>query len=208
MTSWTAARQAPLCMGFPRQESWSGLPFPPPGDLPDPGIEPVSLVPPALTGRFFTIAVRCKQAGAMRQQLQRSSGGWEGGALVRGLCASFCLALSFNSLCETPPYLGVHSCGSLPVFLGGGHFKPPSTPDCFIIRTCQCDLQQTDLNLLPWPPTPGPAMLRGGCVVLGMCWRGGAWGGVSSHSVPSPLLSCLGPVRVMPTAHVGLQGPT
>ena len=70
-------------MGFPRQESWSGLPFPPPGDLPDPGIEPVSLVPPALTGRFFTIAVRCKQAGAMRQQLQRSSGGWEGGALVR-----------------------------------------------------------------------------------------------------------------------------
>ena len=43
--------QAPLSMGFPRQEYWSGLPFPPPGDLPDPGIEPVS---PALAGRFFT----------------------------------------------------------------------------------------------------------------------------------------------------------
>ena len=41
-------------VGFPRQEYWSGLPFPPPGDLPDPGIEPVSLVPPALAGGFFT----------------------------------------------------------------------------------------------------------------------------------------------------------
>ena len=37
---WTVARQAPQSMGLPRQEHWSGLPFPPPGDLPDPGIEP------------------------------------------------------------------------------------------------------------------------------------------------------------------------
>ena len=43
MTPWTEAHQAPLSMGFPRQEYWSGLPFPPPGDLPDPGIETVSL---------------------------------------------------------------------------------------------------------------------------------------------------------------------
>ena len=42
---------APLSMGFPRQEEWSGLPFPPPGDLPDLGIEPAS---PALAGRYFT----------------------------------------------------------------------------------------------------------------------------------------------------------
>ena len=41
-TPWTVALQAPLSMGCPRQEYWSGLPFPPPGDLPDPGIEPVS----------------------------------------------------------------------------------------------------------------------------------------------------------------------
>ena len=50
---WTAARQAPLSMGFPRQKYWSGLPLPSPGDLPDPGIGPVS---PALAGRFFTAA--------------------------------------------------------------------------------------------------------------------------------------------------------
>ena len=43
--------QAPLSMGFSRQEYWSGLPFPPRGDLPDPGMEPTS---PALTGGFFT----------------------------------------------------------------------------------------------------------------------------------------------------------
>ena len=42
-TLWTAARQAPLSPGFSRQEYWSGLPFPPPGDLPQPGIEPESL---------------------------------------------------------------------------------------------------------------------------------------------------------------------
>ena len=43
-TPWTVAYQAPLSMGFSRQECWSGLPFPSPGDLPDPGIEPGSHV--------------------------------------------------------------------------------------------------------------------------------------------------------------------
>ena len=52
-TPWTIAHQAPLFMEFSRQEYWSGLPFPP-GDLPDPGIEPMSLVSPALAGGFFT----------------------------------------------------------------------------------------------------------------------------------------------------------
>ena len=47
---WTVARQAPPSMGFPRQEYWSGLPFPSPGDLPGPGIEPMA---PALAGGFF-----------------------------------------------------------------------------------------------------------------------------------------------------------
>ena len=50
------ARQAPLPMGFSRQEYWTGLPFASPGDLPDPGIEPMSLVSPALADRFFTSA--------------------------------------------------------------------------------------------------------------------------------------------------------
>ena len=54
MSLWTVAHQSPQSMGFSRQEYWSGLPFPPPGDLPDSGIEPVSLVSPVLAGGFFT----------------------------------------------------------------------------------------------------------------------------------------------------------
>ena len=48
---WTVASQTPLSMGFPRKEYWSGLPFPSPGDLPDPRIKPES---PVLAGGFFT----------------------------------------------------------------------------------------------------------------------------------------------------------
>ena len=53
VTLWTAACQAPLSMGFSRQEYWSELPCPSPGDLPDPRMEPESLMPPALAGGFF-----------------------------------------------------------------------------------------------------------------------------------------------------------
>ena len=53
-TLWTVAHQAPLSMGFSRQEYWSGLPCPPPRHLPNPGIKPASPVSPAWTGRFFT----------------------------------------------------------------------------------------------------------------------------------------------------------
>ena len=51
---WTVAPQAPLSMGFSRQEYWSGWPFPSPGDIPNPGIKPASLTSPALAGGFFT----------------------------------------------------------------------------------------------------------------------------------------------------------
>ena len=56
MTPWTVALQASMSMGFSRQEYWSGLPFHLPGDLPDPGIQPVSLLSPALAGGFFTLS--------------------------------------------------------------------------------------------------------------------------------------------------------
>ena len=54
MTPWTVAHKAPLSVGFSRQEHWSGLPWPPPGDLPNAGIKPTFLMSPALAGRFFT----------------------------------------------------------------------------------------------------------------------------------------------------------
>ena len=54
------ALQALLFMGFSRQEYWSGWPCPPPGDLPNPGIEPMSLKSPALTGSFFATSATWK----------------------------------------------------------------------------------------------------------------------------------------------------
>ena len=71
VTPWTVAHQAPLSMGFPRQEYWSGLPCPPPGDLPNLGTEPASLLSPALAGGFFT-----------------TSATWE--ALFPGVCSKLC----------------------------------------------------------------------------------------------------------------------
>ena len=64
------ARQAPLSMGFCRQEYWSELPFPPPGDLPNTGIERVSLASSALTGEFFTTEtprkLPCQASGSVK----------------------------------------------------------------------------------------------------------------------------------------------
>jgi len=56
VTPWTVAHQAPLSMGFSRQEYWSGLPFPSPENLPHPGIKPTSRVSPALAGSFLIIS--------------------------------------------------------------------------------------------------------------------------------------------------------
>ena len=57
---WTIAHQAPLSMEFSRQECWSGLPFPPPGDPPVPGVQLESLASPAWAGGFFAIALAGK----------------------------------------------------------------------------------------------------------------------------------------------------
>ena len=57
---WTVARQAPLSMGISRQEYWSGLLFPSSGDLPEAGVESVSLMSPAFVGGFFTTSATRK----------------------------------------------------------------------------------------------------------------------------------------------------
>ena len=75
-TPWTVARQTPLPIGVSRQEYWSGLPFPTPGDLPNPGIEPASLVSPALAGRFFTTATTGKPQSIIRENAIQVKLGW------------------------------------------------------------------------------------------------------------------------------------
>ena len=62
---WTVAHQAPLSMGFSRQEYWSGLPCPPPGAPPEPGIKPRSLMSPALASGFFTTNATWEAQGSV-----------------------------------------------------------------------------------------------------------------------------------------------
>ena len=73
-TLWTLARQAPLFMGFSRQEYWSGLPFPPLGDLPDPGIKSASLMSPALAGGFFTTFATWEAGKGWEVKLEKTQG--------------------------------------------------------------------------------------------------------------------------------------
>ena len=69
VTPWTVGLQPLLFMGFSRQEYWGRLPFPPPGDLPNPGIELTSPVSPALVGRFFSTEPPGKLIGTLLKYL-------------------------------------------------------------------------------------------------------------------------------------------
>ena len=68
---WTVAHQAPLFMGSSRQEYWNRLPCLPPGDLPNPGLEPTSLVSPAFAGRFFTTEPSGRGQGCCLQCIEQ-----------------------------------------------------------------------------------------------------------------------------------------
>ena len=81
VTPWTVALQASLSMGFSRQEYWSGLPCPPPGDLPNPGIEPAVLTSPALAGRFLATSATKeakRRSWVSRSGLGRDPAFWTG----------------------------------------------------------------------------------------------------------------------------------
>ena len=102
---WTVARQAPLPMGFSRQRHWSGLPFPPAGDLPNPGIEPKSLMSPALAGRFFTISPSGKPTASQFFAPPRAADNHPGEMWLAGVGKAWCLqsqtALSLGSCSPT-----------------------------------------------------------------------------------------------------------
>ena len=83
MTPWTVAHQAPLSMGFSRQEYWSGLPCPPPGDLPDPGIKPRS---PALQADSLSCEQQGSSQGSISLCNKKKMREFPGGPAVRTLC--------------------------------------------------------------------------------------------------------------------------
>ena len=79
MTLWTVAPKAALSMGFSRQDGWSGLPFPPPRDLLHPGMEPESLLTPALAGRFFTTRAAWEVATTISREQEMGLPRWPSG---------------------------------------------------------------------------------------------------------------------------------
>ena len=76
-TQWTVAHQIPLPKGFSRQEYWSALPFPPPGDLPDPGMEPASLTSPALQADSLRPSHLRSTPPTQREKEGNKLGGWD-----------------------------------------------------------------------------------------------------------------------------------
>ena len=90
---WIITRQAPLSMGFPRQEYWNGLPFPPPEDLPDPGMEPTSPASPASAGGLSTTEAPGRPHSLSGQEDPPGPG-------LLALRFSLCLSLCLRRLCS------------------------------------------------------------------------------------------------------------
>ena len=76
-TLWSVACQSPLSMGFSRQEYWNGLPWPPSGNLPNPGIKPASLTSPALAGGFLTTSITWEARGNTTGIVQNTTQQWK-----------------------------------------------------------------------------------------------------------------------------------
>ena len=110
VTPCTIAHQAPPSMGFSRQKYWSGLPCPPPGDFPDPGIEPLSLTSSALAGGFFTTSATWEDLLDKIRDCKDPSG-------------VTCLRRWFPSVLSFRLYLGhflLEECGLVLCFLESG----------------------------------------------------------------------------------------
>ena len=128
MTLWTVACQAPLFVGFSRQEYWSGLPCPPPGDLPHSGIEPASLMSPVLAYGFLTTSSTWK-APSLRSDQIRS---------VAQSCPIICDPMN-------------HSTPGLPV-----HHQLPEFTQTHVHRVSDA-IQPSHPLSSPSPPAPNPS---------------------------------------------------
>ena len=125
MTLQTVALLASLAMGFSRQEYWSMWPCPPPGNLPDPSIEPASLMPPALAGRFFTTAAAAAKSHQSCPTLCDPMDCSPPGSSVQGILQ----AEYWSGLPSPPPAAAAKSPQSCPTLcdpIDGSHQAPPS----------------------------------------------------------------------------------
>ena len=115
VTPQTVAHQAPLSVELPRQECWSWLPFPPPGDRPNPGIKPASLRSPALAGRFFTTSTIWEALGEVYIAVSLEEGSfplhWESNVGKVGM----------EHYCEWPVFIPIIYSESINYFLVIGY---------------------------------------------------------------------------------------
>ena len=95
VTQWTVTHQVPLSIRFSRQEYWNGLPFPPPGELPNPGTEPASLMSPALADGFFTTSTTREAQRSLYRVAIALSRFWILSRLLRTSAQSYARDLSF-----------------------------------------------------------------------------------------------------------------
>ena len=106
---WTLACQAPLSMGFSRQEYWRGLSCPSPGDLPHPGIEPVSLTSPALAGWFSTSSSICEAHNSSNNNIPLSHHHLQ----MWGTLKPALRYLWSSCFCSTPALVEMYICPTL-----------------------------------------------------------------------------------------------
>ena len=112
---WTKACLAPLFMGFSKQESWSGLPCPLPGDLPDPGIKPMSFMSPELASGFFTTSAnwesnsRLETANSKKGLHESWAIGWSMGTCIWGTFPPL-LELAMPKLCAHTMWFWPNTC--------------------------------------------------------------------------------------------------
>ena len=160
-TPWTVAHQAPLSMGLSRQEYWSGLPCPPPGDLSIPGIEPTSL---ALAGRFFTPEPLGKSSSHLDLQLMQDGAAPLPSRRWWGSKGEQLGEWSLNTEQELPP-LGLYSPlqGSMSLRRLRGDLALRVKHDCLL------DPSPT-WTVPPWGP-PSPCSIQS---TLKYCWKKGS----------------------------------
>ena len=164
---WTVACQAPLSMGFSRQEYWRGLPCPPPEDLPNPGIKLASLMSPALAGGFFTSSagkpkLQVRSCYSLHQNPQ-----WLPSQIKKSLELS---TRHPTSLVWSPPAL------SVPLWPYWPAGRSSEQPRCS-----------------PWCPDPGPMTSRLTSHLLEVCLEV-TWPSFEHHSLsPHPTLDSFHP---------------
>ena len=130
-TPWIVACEAPLSMGFSRHRYWSGLPFPPPRDLPDPGIHAVPLVSPVLAGRLFTSSVTCMYRPPAAGLVLLLVLGCDGQRLLPGLGSSKQAETGLEPGCSDPDPVSFPSSthrGSVPASYSSPEEAPPGYP--------------------------------------------------------------------------------